>query len=604
MRGILGFVLIGVASVWAAEPLLAPNASVWVTEAMKASRSLRESTARAPKDLLTVAEKTDWKETGNYDEAVSFYRQLAARSPYARLVDLGATPQGRRMYALVVSKDKAFAQAEVRATGKPVLLLQNGIHPGENGGKDAAMMLLRDILVTRKYESFLDHMVILSIPVFNIDGHENSSPYHRFNEQGPVSMGFRATAQRLNLNRDYMKADAPEMQNWLRFYNRYQPDMHIDNHVTDGADLQHDCTIAIHDGIDIHPAVGAWVKGYTAKMWQAMDDQGHVMGWYVGGPMRGGGNFVMMPASPRLSTGYAAVRNRVALLVETHSLKPFAVRAWAHFDIMVESMKLLVTSGKELKAATTAADKDVLQPGAKLPIEYAPAKTGVPYLVKGLETETYTGTALGGPVLRYLPKAKDIDVTLIRDAVARTEATVPAGYYVPREWTNVLELLRLHGAQVRPVTSAVSGNFAVTRFAKVSFTPQPFESRFAPSFETKTSVEARKIEPGAYFFVPAGQPLGKLVMNLLEPDAPDSIVKWGSMNAIFELKEYASDYILEPLAQKMLAQDPKLKADFEAALAADPAMAKNPRARAMWLYMRSPYYEKDKDLYPILKLLP
>lgn len=587
-----------------AEPLLAPNASVWVTEAMKSAKSLQESTARAPKDLLTVAEKTGWKETGNYEEAVNFYRQLAARSPYARLIDIGGTPQGRRMYALVASKDKAFAQAEVRATGKPVLLLQNGIHPGENGGKDAAMMLLRDILVTKKYEGFLDHMVILSIPVFNIDGHENSSPYHRFNEQGPNSMGFRANALRLNLNRDYMKADAPEMQNWLRFYNRFLPDMHIDNHVTDGADLQHDCTIAIHDGLDIHPAVGQWVKNYTPKMWKAMDDSGHVMGWYVGGPMRSGGTFTMLPASPRLSTGYAAVRNRVALLVETHSLKPFSVRAWAHYDIMVESMKVLAESGKDLRAATLAADKDLLKPGAKLPIEYAAAKSGIPYFVKGLETETYTGSALGGPVLRYLPKAKDIDVTLIRDAVAKTEATVPVGYYVPREWTNVLDLLRLHGVQVRPVTSAVTGKFEVMRFGKVSFPPQPFESRFSPSFEAASAVEQKTIAAGAYFFVPATQTLGKLAMNLLEPNAPDSVVKWGTMNSIFELKEYASDYIMEPLAQKMLAQDAKLKADFEAALAADPAMARNPRARLMWLYLRSPYYERDKDFYPVLKLMP
>lgn len=582
----------------------APNASVWVTEAMKSAKSLQESTARAPKDLLTVAEKTGWKETGNYEEAVNFYRQLAARSPYARLIDIGGTPQGRRMYALVASKDKAFAQAEVRATGKPVLLLQNGIHPGENGGKDAAMMLLRDLLVTKKYESFLDHMVILSIPVFNIDGHENSSPFHRFNEQGPNSMGFRANALRLNLNRDYMKADAPEMQNWLRFYNRFLPDMHIDNHVTDGADLQHDCTIAIHDGLDIHPAVGAWVKSYTPKMWKAMDDQGHVMGWYVGGPMRSGGNFVMAPASPRLSTGYAAVRNRVALLVETHSLKPFSVRAWAHYDIMVESMKVLVDSGKDLRAATLAADKDVLKPGTKLAIEYAPAKSGIPYLIKGLETETYTGTASGGPILRYLAKAKDIDVTLIRDSVAKTEAVVPTGYYVPREWTSVLDLLRSHGVQVRPVTSPVAGKFEVTRFSKISFTPQPFESRFAPSFETSSAVEQKTIAPGSHFFVPAGQALGKLAMNLLEPNAPDSVMKWGTMNSIFELKEYASDYILEPLAQKMLAQDAKLKAEFDAALAADPALAKNPRGRLMWLYTHSDYYEKDKDLYPVLKLLP
>jgi hypothetical protein len=588
----------------AAGPVVAPNASVWVTEAMKSAQTLRDSTARAPKDLLTVAEKSDWKETGNYEEAVNFYRQLAARSPYARLLDIGATPQGRRMYALIVSKDKAFAQAEVKATGKPVLLLQNGIHPGENGGKDAAMMLLRDIIVTKKHEAFLDHMVILSIPVFNVDGHEMISPYHRINEQGPREMGFRATAQRLNLNRDYMKADAPEMQNWLKFYHKYQPDMHIDNHVTDGADLQHDCTIAIHDGLDIHPGVGAWVKSYTAKMWKGMEDLGHVMGWYVGGPLRGGGNFTMMPATPRLSTGYAAARNRVALLVETHSLKPFSVRAWAHYDIMVESMKVLAESGAALKAATAAADKEFLKPGSKIPVEFAPAKTGIPYVVKGLETETYTGAASGGPVLRYLAKAKNLDVTLIREVVAKSEISVPVAYYIPRQWGAVIDLLKTHGVQVRPGAGAVSGRFELTKFEKVSFPPQPFESRFLPNFEAKSSIENRTLAGGDYFVVPTAQALGKLVANLLEATAPDSIVKWGAMNSIFELKEYAADYIMEPLAQRMLAEDAKLKAEFEAALAADAALEKNPRARLLWLYQRSPFYETDKDVYPVLKLLP
>jgi hypothetical protein len=571
---------------------------------MKAATSLADSSARAPKDLLTHAEKTNWRETGSYDEAIAFYRQLAARSPYARLLDIGATPQGRRMYALVVSKDRAFAQAEVRATGKPVLLLQNGIHPGENGGKDAAMMLLRDILITKKYESFLDHAIILSIPVFNIDGHENVSPYHRINEQGPSAMGFRATAQRYNLNRDYMKADAPEMQNWIKFYSRYQPDMLIDNHVTDGQDLQHDCTIAIHDSIDIHPQVAAWVKQYTPQMWQAMEADGHVMGWYVGGPMRQGGNFVMLPASPRFSTGYSAARNRVALLVETHSLKPFSVRAWAHYNIMLHTLEALAATGPQLRAATSAADRDQPKPGSKIALDYAAAQEGIPYTVKGLETESYEGVASGGPVLRYLPKPRDLAVTLIRQAVPKIEVTVPAGYYVPREWSSILDLLRLHGVQVRPVAQPVTGNFEVTRFAKVSFPAQPFESRFQPNFETIITTEKRTLAAEAYFFVPAQQPLGKLAIQLLEANAPDSAVKWGTLNSIFELKEYASDYIFEPVAQKMLAEDPKLKAAFDAALAADPAFAKNPRARLLWLYQRSPFYEKDKDLYPILRALP
>ena len=231
----------------AADPIVAPNASVWLTDAMKAARNLNDSTQRSPKDLLTVAEKSKWQDTGNYQEAVDLYRKLAAASPYARLIDIGETPAGRRMYIMVVSKDKAFDAAAARSTGKPIVFFQNGIHAGENGGKDAAMMLLRDILVTKKYESLLDTAIILSMPVYNVDGHELVSPYNRFNEQGPREMGFRVTAQRYNLNRDYMKADAPETQNWLKMFNKWQPDLFIDNHVTDGQDLQYDSTVAIED---------------------------------------------------------------------------------------------------------------------------------------------------------------------------------------------------------------------------------------------------------------------------------------------------------------------------------------------------------------------
>lgn len=585
----------------AQEVMVAPNASVWVTEGMKAARNLNESTKRSPKNLLTYAEKTQWKETGVYEETLDVYLKLAAASPYARMVDIGMSPKGQRMYLFIASKDKAFDAPTARKTGKPIVFFQNGIHPGENGGKDAAIMLLRDILVTKKYESLLDNAIILSVPVFNVDGHENRTPYHRFNEQGPIEQGFRVTAQRYNLNRDYMKGDSMEMQNWLKAFQKWQPDLLIDNHVTNGLDMQPDTTIVIHDGIDVHPAVASWVgQKWLPSMWKGMEAEGHTMGWYVGGPVRAGAPFVMVPMSPRYSNGYAALRNRASLLVETHSLKPFAVRAWGHYDIMLETLKAIAVSGKELRAATEAADKDVLKAGSKLALDYAPAKTGTPYVARLLESEMYQGTALGGPVVRYLPKAKDLDVTLIRTSVPKTEVTVPRGYYIPRENIALLDLLKLHGVRVQPVSGQTDAEVEVTRFDKVTFPPQPFETRFMPNFETVVTKEKRAIT-AQYFFVPTAQPLGKLVMNLLEPNAPDSVVKWGTLNGMFELKEHASDYIFEPLAEKLLAKDAKLKADFEAALAADPALKANPRARLMWLYKRTPFLEPDKDLYPVLR---
>jgi hypothetical protein len=586
---------------FAQDILVPPNASVWVTDKMKEAKTLNDSTARSPKNLLTVAEKTKWKETGVYEEILDIYLKIAAASPYARMVDIGATPQGHRMYIFIASKDRAFDPATARKTGKPIIFFQNAIHPGENGGKVAAVMLLRDILVTKKFESFLDHAIILSMPVFNIDGHENRSPYHRFNEQGPNEQGFRVTAQRYNLNRDFMKADSPEMQNWLKAFNKWQPDLLIDNHVTDGMDQQPDTTIVIHDGIDVHPAVASWVgQKWLPALWKGMEDQGHIMGWYLGGPIRPGQPLTMLPMSPRYTNGYVATRNRASLLVETHSLKPFEVRAWGHYDVMLETLKVIETHGKDLRAATAKADGELLKAGDKLALDFSPGKTGTPYTVRLLETETYQGPVLGGPVLRYLPKPRNLDVTLIRSAVPQTEVTIPKGYYIPREWTSILELLRLHGIKVQPVSGSTRANVEVVRFDKVSFPPQPFEGRFMPNFETKVSREQRDIT-AQYFFVPTNQPLGKLAMHLLEPNAPDSVVKWGTINGIFELKEYASDYIFEPLAQKMLERDPKLKADFEAALAADPALKSNPRARQMWLYKRSPFHEPDKDYYPVLR---
>lgn len=603
MRLSLVLTLVATTSFAQSSPILtAPNASVWVTDAMRAAASLAASTKSAPADLLTLAEKTAWQETGRYEECVALYKKLEKASPFGRLIDLGETPMGRRMYVFAASKDKAFTPEAARRTGKPILLLQNGIHPGENGGKDASIMLLRDVLVSKKHAAFLDHAIVLSVPVFNIDGHENFGPYNRMNEQGPREMGFRATAHRLNLNRDYMKADAPEMRLWLKMFAAWNPDILIDNHVTDGQDLQHDITIALHDGIDLHPAVAGWVKQHWLPgMWSGMEALGHVMGWYVSGPTRAGAPFVMMPASPRFSTGYGAVRNRAALLVETHSLKPFQVRAWAHYDVMVETLKALAQAGPALRAATARADAEPPAPGSKLAVEYAAGTQGVPYTVKGLETETYTGTVTGGPVVRYLPKPRNLQVTLIREAVPRTTVTVPKGYYVPRAWTAAVTLLQSHGVRMEAVKAATPVEAEAARFSKVSFPPQPFESRFLPQYETAWSRIRTTIQPGDWF-VPVEQPLGKLVVNLLDPQAPDSVVKWGLMNAIFEMKEYAADYIFEPLAEKVFSADPKLKAEFEAALAADAALAGNRRARLEWVYRRTPFYEPDKDLYPILRL--
>lgn len=572
---------------------------------MREAKSLAESASAAPQGWLTYAEQTGFKQTGRYGEAVSFYRRLAAASPYARLAQIGETAEGRPLYALIVSKDRAFSPQAARKSGKPVVLLQNGIHAGENGGKDAAMMLLRDVLLTRRLAACLDHLILISIPVFNVDGHEHISPYNRINENGPAEMGFRVTANRLNLNRDYLKAGTPEMRAWLKLYTAWLPDFLIDNHVTDGSDNQYDVTISVHTEQDIAPEIGAWSKRtYIPELEKRMAALGHVMGWYIGFP-RAGAAIPVQSYSPRYSTGYAAAQNRAALLVETHSLKSFRTRVWSHYDIMRVTLDIIAATPKDLRQASLAADRaaQALQPGAKVFLDGIPAGPSEPYTLRLLDAERYIGAASGGPLPRYTAKPLDQQVRIVRTLAEKLAPPAPAGYIVPRQWGEVISLLHAHGVRTEPLPKPVEAEFDTWRFENVQFSSRPFEGRFqVASFTAKPVRERRWLAAGSVW-VPTNQRAGKVVMHFLEPEAPDSALRWGFFLPIFEQKEYFSDYVFEPYAQAMLDSDSALKAEFENALGANPDLGKSPRSRLEWLYRRSPYYETDKDAYPVVKAM-
>lgn len=576
----------------AAPPPVSPQ-SLAETAAMRTAASLEESTRAAGGRLLTTAERSQFQETGSYEEAVAFYRQLEKASPYARLIKIGESAEGRPLYVLICSKDRAFTAAAARRTAKPVVLLQNGIHAGENGGKDAAMMLLRDVLVTHRHAAWLDKVIILSIPVFNADGHERISPYNRINENGPAKMGFRVTSTRLNLNRDYIKADTPEMRAWLSLYRAWLPDLLIDNHVTDGGDAQYDATLAANTEQDIAPQVGAWVKQhYMPELMAGLDKLGHVTGFYLEGR---GPQAAVMTATPRYSTGYAAAQNRAALLIETHSLKSFKTRVWSHYDIMKLSLDL---AGAKLRQASLDADRAqaAVKPGDRVFLEGKPGGAPEPYTLKQVESVEEPSPVSGGPVRRYTGKAVNVETTIRRGLDVKFAPAAPAGYLVPRQWSGVIAVLKAHGIEMEALPRPITAEFDVLKFENAHFAPMPFEGRFqVVSFVTKAVRQRQTVEAGSVW-VPVAQRAGKLAMQILEPEAPDSALKWGFFQPIFEQKEYFSDFVFEPYARQMLAADPKLKAEFEA------LKETSPRARLQWLYRRSPYYEADKDVYPVLRL--
>src|SRR5438309_276370 len=341
-----------------AQDTISPH-SAFEPPAAKAAASLAASTKTSPPDLLTTGEKSDWNETAPYAEAVEIAHRLERASRFVKVETIGTTPEGRPMIALIVSKDRAFTPEAAAKTGKVVMLIQSGIHAGEIEGKDPVLMLVRDMVVGKKYATWLDHMIFVIIPVFNVDGHEYFSPYHRPSQNGPKSTGLRANAQRMNLNRDYIKADTPEMRAWLKIFNTWNPDFHIDNHVTDGSDFQYDVTWDMARNQDLAEPAGTWVRDrFVPELDKRMAADGHLVAPY--GALRqvaGKREFFMEVFSPRYSHLYSAVQNRPSLLVESHSLKNARTRAWAHYDIMRHTFDIVSEGAAALRQAVREADR-------------------------------------------------------------------------------------------------------------------------------------------------------------------------------------------------------------------------------------------------------
>jgi hypothetical protein len=311
-----------------------------------------------------------------------------------------------------------------------------------------------------------------------------------------------------------------------------------------------------------------------------------------------------MTASPRYSTGYAAAQNRASLLVETHSLKSFRTRIWSHYDIMKLSLDLAAETAPQLTRASAEADRlqAAVKSGDKVFLQGTPGQSGEPYTLRQLETEQAPSPVSGAPVTRYTARPRNQPAVLVRTLEEKLAPAAPLGYLVPRQWQQVIDLLRLHGVQMEPLNHPVTSEFDTLRFSGVRFAPAPFEGRFQVSAFTQATTRETRTLPAGSVFVPVAQRAGKVAMQILEPEAPDSALRWGFFQSIFEQKEYFSDYIFEPIARELLKQDLKLKTEFEARLSKDSAFAANPRARLLWLFQHSPYFEADKDAYPVVRV--
>ena len=598
---------LGITFLCLAQDPITPH-SAFEPPAANAAASLAASAQGVSPDLLTTGEKSGWNETAPYAEAVDLAHRMEKASRFVKVLDIGTTPEGRTMIAMVVSKDRAFTPEAAAKTNKAIIMIQSGIHSGEIEGKDTALMLVRDMTISKRFAAWLDKAIFVVMPVFNVDGHEHVSPYHRPSQNGPKSTGLRANAQRLNLNRDYIKADTPEMRVWLHLFNAWMPDFLFDNHVTDGADFQYDVTWDMARNQDLAEPAGAWVRDrFVPELNKRMESDGHLVAPY--GALRGAAGkreFFMEVFSPRYSHLYGAVQNRPTLLVETHSLKAAKTRAWANYDIMRHAIDIVTEDTEALRRAVREADREMMSRAGNRSAEpvYLAGKVSDksrPQVYHSLKIAQLPSDITGATINRYLSEPDDLD-TRIHDQIETTaSAQMPLGYIIPIAWKSLADILALHGVEMERTTKPLDQEFETYRFSGTKFSSTPFEGHIMVDFEVKPVREKVEIPAGSYW-VPMRQRRSRLILSMLEPQAPDSLAKWGFCNAVFEGREGAGEYLSEPIARRMMADSPELRKQFDDRVAHDPQFAADRRARLAWWLERSGYAAGDTGRYPIVRV--
>ena len=572
-------------------------------------------------DWATPAEASGYRTTPDYDATMAYLQRIASAAPgQVRIEPFGKTGAGRELDIVIASRDGVFDPAQLHAAHRPIVLVQNAIHAGEMDGKDASMALLRDMAITRTERHLLDRAVFVFIPVYNADGFADLSPFNRINQNGPEQMGWRGNGTNLNLNRDYMKTQTPETRAFWGMFERWLPDFYVDDHVTDGADFQYDVTFTIDHGPDVDPALAAWIEGTVTP--QLVHDVNATPG-HLASPSyislvdendlsKGLGYF---PDPPRYSCGAMILENRPGMLVEMHMLKDYKTRVTGNYALLRALLTVVNRDADQLIAMNAAADARAQQiAGKTVPLALASNGETTPFLFHGYAYTRAQSAISGGPMVTYSHTPQDM--TLPFETGTKTTAAVvaPAAYIVPAPWSAVIDVLASHGVAMRRLSTAWTGSVEQYQCSGMQWQRTPFEGRHplfggeagpgqGGHFGQCVATQQTVTYPAGSAVIALDQRLSKVAVQWLEPAAPDSAVAWGFFDPIFEQKEYGEPYVIEKLAAKMLADDPRLKAEFEAKLASDPKFAASPGARLAFFYDRSPWYTANHvGLYPVGRL--
>lgn len=564
------------------------------------------------KKFLTFYETHEFNETPRYKETVEFSKLLADNSKMVTYSTIGKSPQGREIPLLILDKDGLSEPNEIRAKGRTIILAEAAIHAGEPDGKDAGLMLIRDIAIYNKYIDILDSVSLLFIPIINVDGHENFGTNHRINQNGPIEVGARYTAQKYDMNRDFIKADAPETRAFLKLYSKWMPELFIDIHVTNGADFQYVTTYCIDRCGYSTPNLVEWSKKiYEKKLVQKMEESNYPIFPYFKYPNYPNLPDKILPSNlpPQYATGYASANNRLGILIENHIYKPYKDRVTSAYLMLKHTMEIIGNNSHSLQKEITFADDFVSSPSyAKdsLPLlfNHDSSKTKlVEFHLWKTKTEI---SDLTGAQWTYSDRdaPTTIKMPFVTSYIEDLKIKLPRAYIVPQEQTETIELLKIHSIEYTRIPSDTIYTAQTYRFYNPEWSEYPYEGRVTLKSDISEQTEEVKCKAGDVIIY-TNQPKIKIVAQMLEPKSTTSLVYWGFYNSYVRPRTefWIRLNYMEVKGRELLAKDPELRKEFELKKKRDKEFANNPQA-ILQFFMKKvrANVEQDANRYPVIKI--
>lgn len=557
-----------------------------------------------PAAPVTIYETSKGMQTPTYDQIVTWWSAIDKFSKKVTLLTKGPTDAGFPLHLALVSQQGYTSVSQAKKDGKTILLINNGIHPGEPDGIDASMLLVKDIATNKLI--LPDNVVLAIIPVYNIGGCLRRSPYYRVDQEGPEAFGSRGNSQNLDLNRDFIKLDSKEAFSFCAIFQECDPDIFIDNHVSNGADYQHVMTLLTSQYSKLGGSMGAYLhEQFEPAIYAAMKTKGYDLIPYVniGGdkPEKGWNQFW---DSPRYTSGYATLWNSFAFVPETHMLKPYPARV-ASTQALMECF--IAYAGKEGGTLRSLREETKKRTSAapSFPISWRLDKSRYTnYTFKGFESGTKPSDISGQPRLYYdRNKPFTATVPVYGYYVPERIITTPKAYIIPQGWWKVIERLQINGIRMRKLTQDSTVEVEVYKIEDYSTAARPYEGHHANSNVKLIWQKQTLTFLKGDWYIPLDQAGNRFLMETLEPQAEDSYFNWNFFDPILGQKEGYSAYVFEDKAAAYLQQQPALKAQLQQRIASDSSFAKNGRAQLDFIYKNSPWYEPDHNRYPVFRVL-